>query len=95
MDLLFATLIIIPVLGPTLIWLFAIRPYCRSNGQGYTPGAEWGITTWVDWQHASEISVRRRDRWMIWFCRVFLIWSILLISLKLLLFLLSAIVSAV
>ncbi len=94
MNVLFATLLVLPVLGPTLIWLFAIRPYCRRHGQGYMPGAEWGITTWVDWQLATEISVRRGDRWMMRFSRIFLIWSILLVSLKLMAFLLAAIGSA-
>lgn len=57
---------------PIALWLTTIRPYCLRHRQGHTPGATWGITTWVDWQQAREIAKKEGDRRMIAICRVFL-----------------------
>ncbi len=57
---------------PFLLWLFGIRRYCVRNGKGYTPGANWGITIWIDWQEASEMATVRGDTGMRRFCGVFL-----------------------
>jgi len=54
------------------IWIGSIRPYCLRNREGYTPGATWGITVWVDWQQATEIAKRNNDSGMVLTCRVFL-----------------------
>ena len=56
-----------------LFWLLSIRPYCRRNGKGFTPGANIGVTFWVDWQEATEISKAKGDRGMIMVCR-FVFW---------------------
>jgi len=56
----------------TLLWLFSIRPYCRRNGRGFTPGANIGVTFWVDWQEAKEISKSKGDDGMIMVCRLVL-----------------------
>lgn len=63
-----------------LIWLFGIRPYCRRNGKGYTPGTNIAVTTWVDWQEATEIARSKNDRRMLLICRTFLLLHILLIA---------------
>ena len=55
-----------------MIWLFAIRPYCVKHGQGYTPGANVGVTIWVDWQQAKELAKAHADRRMLAWCRAFL-----------------------
>ncbi len=60
---------IIPFVAASL-WLLSIRPYCRRNGKGYTPGANVGVTFWVDWQEAGEISRAKGDNGMIMICRV-------------------------
>jgi len=60
------------------LWLLAIRPYALRNGRGYTPGANMGITFWVDWQEASEIARLNNDRNMIWICRLVLVLQIAL-----------------
>lgn len=66
-----AALVILPFVA-ALLWLFAIRPYCRRNGKGYTPGANLGVTFWVDWQEAKEISKASGDEGMILICRIVL-----------------------
>lgn len=66
-----AAIFIIPFVA-ALLWLLAIRPYCRRNGKGYTPGANVGVTFWVDWQQASEIARAKGDEGMIMICRVVL-----------------------
>ena len=53
-----------------LLWLLSIRPYCRRNGKGFTPGANVGVTFWIDWQEAKEISKAKGDDGMILICRV-------------------------
>ena len=62
---------------PILAWLLVIRPYARRHGQGYTPGANWGVTIWIDCQQALEIATRRRDRGMQRACRAFFAWLII------------------
>jgi len=64
-------------IGPILIWLLAIRPYARKHGGGYTPGANIAITAWVDWQHAKDTAKARKDRNILWMCRVFFALSLL------------------
>ena len=64
-------IVIIPF-AAVLLWLFSIRPYCRRNGKGYTPGANVGATFWIDWQEAGEISRAKNDRGMIMICRAVL-----------------------
>lgn len=54
------------------LWLLVIRPYCIRNRKGYTPGANAGVTLWIDWQEATEIAKSRGDRGMLLICRVFL-----------------------
>lgn len=66
-----AAIFIIPFLT-TLLWLFSIRPYCRRNGRGFTPGANAGVTFWVDWQEAKEVAKDKGDRGMIMVCRLVL-----------------------
>ena len=68
----FVAIFIIP-LTAVLLWLFSIRPYCRRNGKGYTPGANVGATFWIDWQEAGEISKAKNDKGMIIVCR-FVLW---------------------
>jgi hypothetical protein len=67
-----AAIIIIPFVT-ALLWLLSIRPYCRRNGKGFTPGANAGVTFWVDWQEAREISKSKGDEGMIMICR-FVFW---------------------
>ena len=63
---------IIPLVA-ALLWLLSIRPYCRRNGKGFTPGANIGVTFWVDWQEATEISKAKGDEGMIMICRFVLL----------------------
>ena len=63
--------LIIPLVA-TLLWLLSIRPYCRRNGKGFTPGASIWVTFWVDWQEAGEIAKTKRDDGMIVVCRLVL-----------------------
>jgi hypothetical protein len=65
----FFALVIIPLVN-ILLWLFSIRPYCRRNGKGFTPGANIGVTYWVDWQEAREIAKGKSDDGMIMICRL-------------------------
>ena len=65
----FVAIVIVPLVA-ILLWLFAIRPYCRRNGKGFTPGANIGVTYWVDWQEATEISKAKGDGGMIMICRL-------------------------
>ena len=58
---------------PMTLWLFGIRRYCINNGKGFTPGAGWETTMWIDWQEATEIAVARGDRGMLTFCRFYLL----------------------
>ena len=62
-------IVFMPVIA-ALLWLLSIRPYCRRNGKGYTPGANAGVTFWVDWQEAKEISKTRGDEGMMMICRI-------------------------
>ena len=54
------------------LWLARIRPYGLRHGGGYTPGANFLVSSWVDWQQASEIAKARGDQGMILTCRLFL-----------------------
>jgi hypothetical protein len=54
------------------IWLCAIRPYCVKHGKGFTPGANIGVTIWIDWQEARELAKECADGRMIFWCRAFL-----------------------
>ena len=65
----FVALVIVPLVT-IVIWLFSIRPYCRRNGKGFTPGASMGVTYWVDWQEAREIAKGKGDNGMIMVCRL-------------------------
>jgi hypothetical protein len=56
-----------------LLWLLSIRPYCRRNAKGYTPGANIGVTFWIDWQEAKEISKAKGDEGMIMICHFVLL----------------------
>jgi hypothetical protein len=67
----FARLFVSAFVGPMLLWLICIRPYCIRHGKGYTPGATWQTTMWVDWQEAKEIAAERKDAGMKWCCRLF------------------------
>lgn len=53
-----------------LIWICLIRPYCIRNRKGYTPGANIGVTLWIDWQEACEIARTKGDRGMLMVCRI-------------------------
>jgi hypothetical protein len=66
-----AAIVIIP-LAAALLWLLSIRPYCRRHGNGFTPGASFGVTFWVDWQEATELSAAKGDRGMMMICRLVL-----------------------
>jgi hypothetical protein len=55
-----------------ILWLLSIRPYCRRYGKGYTSGANIGVTFWIDWQEAKELSTAKRDKKMIMICHVVL-----------------------
>lgn len=70
---------LIALVPPALVvlWVASIRPYCLRNKLGYTPGATWAITIWVDWQQAAEMAKKRRDKGMIAICRAFLILQLL------------------
>lgn len=59
----------IPFAIPVL-WLFVIRPYCIRNRKGYTPGANIGVTLWVDWQEARETAKTKGDKGMLMVCRI-------------------------
>ena len=59
-------------LGSISVWLAVIRPYALKHGQGYTAGASWGVTAWVDWEQAKEIAGKRKDLGMLQTCRLFL-----------------------
>ncbi len=71
--LLIAFIIVFIFTLPMTLWLFGIRRYCIKNGKGYTPGAGWETTMWIDWQEATEIAVARGDRGMLFFCRMYLL----------------------
>jgi hypothetical protein len=60
-------IVIIPI-AVTALWLAAIRPYCQRNRKGHTPGANVGVTFWVDWQDAGEIARDKGDGGMILVC---------------------------
>lgn len=67
----FIWLFVSAFVGPMLLWLICIRPYCLRHGKGFTPGASWQTTMWVDWQEAKEIAAGRKDAGMLWCCRLF------------------------
>lgn len=73
-------LILIPLVVAVL-WLLVIRPYCIRNRKGYTPGANAGVTLWIDWQEATEIARKRGDQRMLLLCRIFLALQILFLAL--------------
>ncbi|MGJ8642231.1 MAG: hypothetical protein ACSHX9_02390 [Luteolibacter sp.] len=60
------------ICSPYLVWQFAIRPYCLKNGKGYTTGANWAVTMWVNWQEAKELATERGDKRMIYACQLYL-----------------------
>jgi hypothetical protein len=69
----FSTILIVLFMSsPLTVWLFVIRRYCVRNGMGYTPGANWDTTMWIDWQEAKAMATLRGDLWMLRWCRVFL-----------------------
>ena len=69
----FAALPLVLILtAPFTLWLFVIRRYCLRNGMGYTPGANWEVTMWIDWQEARELAAKRSERGMMRWCRLFL-----------------------
>jgi len=70
--MIFALISVLILTSPFTLWLFVIRRYCLRNGMGYTPGAAWDVTMWIDWQEASEMAAQRKDRGMILWCRLFL-----------------------
>ncbi len=72
MDLLFVLIAVLVMTSPMTLWLFVIRRYCIRNGMAYTPGANWEVTMWIDWQEAKELAEKRSDRGMIRWCRLFL-----------------------
>jgi hypothetical protein len=72
-----AVAILIIPLAHMLLWLLSIRPYCRRNGKGYTPGANIGVTFWIDWQEAAEISKAKDNKGMIMICRCVLLLHII------------------
>lgn len=71
-----AIIAILSIPASLLIWFLVLRPYARSHGGGYTPGANIAITAWVDWQHAKETAKARQDRNIVWMCRWFLALSL-------------------
>lgn len=72
--MLISALVIVFILTlPMTVWLFGIRRYCIRNGKGYTPGASWQTTMWIDWQEATEIAAARGDRGMCGICKAYLV----------------------
>jgi len=65
----FVIIVIIPI-AITALWLLTIRPYCQRNRKGHTPGANVGITFWVDWQEAGEIAKEKGDDGIVFVCRL-------------------------
>ena len=65
----FVAIVVLPLMT-FVLWLFSIRPYCRRNGKGFTPGATIWVTYWVDWQEAKEMSKARGDTGMIMICHL-------------------------
>lgn len=64
-------LLLIGFLGAFVIWLASIRPYAVKHRAGFTPGANVGITAWVDWEQARSIARARGDAGMVTMCRLF------------------------
>ena|GEM_PF-1850931 len=62
-------IVIIPITVLAL-WLLSIRPYCQLNRKGHTPGANAGVTFWIDWQQAGEIARQKEDNGMVFVCRL-------------------------
>ncbi|MFC5051655.1 hypothetical protein ACFPK9_13710 [Rubritalea spongiae] len=81
MEFLLVFITIIFIILPILIWILALRPYCRKHRQGYTPGATAHITLWIDWQHAREMAKKRGDKWIVFLSSVFFVNSILIFAL--------------
>lgn len=54
-------------------WVLILRPYRRKHGQGFTPGADCGVTFWVDWQQATELARKNENLWIIGVCRTLLL----------------------
>ena len=63
------------------LWFFVIRPYCVRNRKAYTPGANLGVTAWIDWQEATEMAKANGHRGMLSICRLFLVLNVLFIVL--------------
>lgn len=78
MEYLLVFIPLLVIILPILIWIFALRPYCRKHRQGYTPGATANITLWIDWQQAREIAKKREDKWIYFLSSIFFVNSILL-----------------
>lgn len=72
--------LIIGAFGSIFLWLTLIRPYALKQGQGFTTGANVGISAWVDWQQSKEIAEKRGDLWMLWICRLFLALNLLVVA---------------
>ena len=79
---LFPLILVFAFLALPAIWLFVIRPYCVRHGKGFTPGANIGVTIWIDWQEARELANEHADRRMVFWCRAFLtiqvFWAVIL-----------------
>lgn len=68
----FFAAIITCVFFPFLLWLFIIRPYCIRHGKGYTPGANWAVSIWINWQEALDLAKVHDDRGIRNVCHLFL-----------------------
>lgn len=73
-------LLITGLLGSISVWLAVIRPYALKHGQGYTTGASWWITAWVDWEQSKEVAGKRGDIGMLQTCRLFLALNFLAVA---------------
>lgn len=62
------------------LWILVIRPYCVRHRKGYTPGANMGVTIWVDWQEASGVAKERGDKGMVLACRIFLVFQLVIVA---------------
>ncbi|MCW1886890.1 hypothetical protein OKA04_19275 [Luteolibacter flavescens] len=69
-------LMVLGLFGSLVVWLVAIRPYARQHGKGFTPGANIGVTAWVDWEQAKLVAGERGDRGMLRVCSVFFLLNI-------------------
>ena len=60
-----------------VLWFFVIRPYCVRNHKAYTPGANLGVTAWIDWQEATEMAKANGHQGILFVCRLFLMLNVL------------------